>query len=249
TIAHGGVLGRQAEGIPAHRLHHVVAAHAQVAREHVAYRVVAHVAHVQPPGWVRQHRQAVELRARGVLAHLERAPLGPVGLRGALDSRGIVALLHRGLAVRAAVSHGNRSGTKIWASPRWISSATFLPAAWVASCSSFAVCTRLPLMPRMMSPGSTSAAWAGPETSSTTRLPCVFACSFSCGASGRTVSPSALARSPPWPAGLPARAVSCGCSFSSATLTLMLCSLPLRHTDRVASEPGRIAAMAPESSP
>src|SRR5205823_6082873 len=198
AVADRRVLGRQAERIPAHGLQHVVSLHAQVARQHVADGVVAHVAHVQAPGRVRQHRQAVELRPRRILTRLEGAPLVPILLRGALDGRGIVALLHR--------CYGRRSGTKIWASSRWISNATLLPADLAASCSSFTECTRLPLMPRMMSPGSTSAACAGPATSSTTRLPCVFACSFSCGASGRTVSPSALARSLPWPAGLPWRA-------------------------------------------
>ena len=42
-----GVFRRQAEGIPAHRLHDVEAAHGVVAREHVTDGVIAHVAHVQ----------------------------------------------------------------------------------------------------------------------------------------------------------------------------------------------------------
>ena len=99
-------------------------------------------------------------------------------------------------------------------------------------------------MPRMMSPGSISAAWAGPVTCSTTRLPCVPACSFSRGSSGRTVRPSAPAcPAPGSPGPLLRLATVCCCSLSSATLTLKLCSRPLRHTARLASAPGRIAAI------
>ncbi len=68
-----GVLGRQAEGVPAHRLQDVVALHAHVAGQHVADGVVAHVAHVQLAARVREHAQAVVLRPRGVFARGERA--------------------------------------------------------------------------------------------------------------------------------------------------------------------------------
>ena len=46
AVLHGGVFGRQAERVPAHRLQNVVPAHAHEPRKHVADRVVAHVAHV-----------------------------------------------------------------------------------------------------------------------------------------------------------------------------------------------------------
>ena len=48
-LVHRRVLGRQAEGVPAHRVQHVEAARPLVARDHVAHRVVAHVAHVDAP--------------------------------------------------------------------------------------------------------------------------------------------------------------------------------------------------------
>ena len=48
VVLHRGIFGGQAEGIPAHRLQDVVAAHMVVAGEYVAYRVVAHMTHVQP---------------------------------------------------------------------------------------------------------------------------------------------------------------------------------------------------------
>ena len=43
------VLGRHAEGVPAHRVEHVEAARPLVARHHVAERIVAHVPHVDAP--------------------------------------------------------------------------------------------------------------------------------------------------------------------------------------------------------
>ena len=45
-VLHRGVFRRHAEGVPAHRLQHVLALHALVARDHVTDGVVAHVPHV-----------------------------------------------------------------------------------------------------------------------------------------------------------------------------------------------------------
>ena len=72
-----GVLGGQAEGIPAERVQHVVAAHPLHARHHVADDVVADVADVRVPGRIREHLEAVELRPRRIDVHLERAGRGP----------------------------------------------------------------------------------------------------------------------------------------------------------------------------
>ena len=86
------VLGRQPEGVPAHRLEHVLAEHPLVARDHVADRVVADVAHVQAPARVGEHREAVELLAGRVLGDAEGLRLLPVVLRRRLDRLGLVAL-------------------------------------------------------------------------------------------------------------------------------------------------------------
>src|SRR5690606_40678064 len=61
-----------------------------VAADHVADGVVAHVAHVQRAGRVRQHRQAEELRLAGLFGHLEGARVLPEALRGGLDQGGLV---------------------------------------------------------------------------------------------------------------------------------------------------------------
>ncbi len=68
AVLHRRVLGRQAEGVPAHRHQHIHAGHPQVAGQHVVDGVVAHMTHVQAPAGVRQHRAGVELRLGGVFA-------------------------------------------------------------------------------------------------------------------------------------------------------------------------------------
>ena len=94
VVLQRSILGRHAEGVPAHRLQHVVALHLVEAGEHVADGVVAHVAHVQFPGWVREHRQAVVLGLAGVFDGTGGARLVPVLLGGALDVGRDVFVLH-----------------------------------------------------------------------------------------------------------------------------------------------------------
>ena len=53
------IFRRQTERIPAHRVQHVESAHALVTRHRVANRVIAHVAHVQSSGGVRQHFEEI----------------------------------------------------------------------------------------------------------------------------------------------------------------------------------------------
>ena len=85
AVLHRRVLGRQAEGIEADRLQHIPAEHALIARDHVADRVIAHMPHVQPPARVREHRKAIELLARRVLARLEGLVLVPERLGAVFD--------------------------------------------------------------------------------------------------------------------------------------------------------------------
>ena len=94
AVRHRGVLGGQAERVPAHRLQHVVALHAVVAGEHVADGVVAHVPHVQLARGVREHRQAVVLGLVAGFHGAEGLRFVPEFLRFALDDVRIVFLLH-----------------------------------------------------------------------------------------------------------------------------------------------------------
>ena len=88
---HGGVLGRHAEGVPAHRMQHVEARGALVARDHVAHGVVAHMAHVDAPRRIGEHLQHVVFRARVVVAGREDAALVPDLLPAGLGLAGVVA--------------------------------------------------------------------------------------------------------------------------------------------------------------
>ena len=85
-----GVLGGQAERVPAERMQHVEAAHPLHARDDVANHVVADVADVRVPGRVREHLEAVVLRLGGVLGDLERARIAPPVLPLLLDCLGLV---------------------------------------------------------------------------------------------------------------------------------------------------------------
>ena len=76
----GGVLGRQAERVPAERMQHVEAAHPLHPRHHVADDVVAHVPDVRVAGGIGEHLQAVELRTRGIGVDLEGAPCSSTAL-------------------------------------------------------------------------------------------------------------------------------------------------------------------------
>ena len=96
-----GVLGGQAEGVPAHRLEHVVALHAMEARQHIADGVVAHMPHVQLARRVGEHRQAVVFRLRGVGDDLEGLLAVPVLLGCGFNDRGGVFFLHGGTFVSA----------------------------------------------------------------------------------------------------------------------------------------------------
>jgi len=51
----GGVFGGQAERVPPHRMQDVETPGAHEARDHVAHRVIAHMAHVQPPRRIGEH--------------------------------------------------------------------------------------------------------------------------------------------------------------------------------------------------
>src|SRR5881396_823934 len=79
------VLRGQPERVPAHRVEHVEAAHRLVTGEEITDRVVAHVTHVDAPGRVREHLQAVELGAARILGDAELLRVFPGPLPPGLD--------------------------------------------------------------------------------------------------------------------------------------------------------------------
>ncbi len=76
----GRVLGRHAEGIPAHRVENVPARHPPVAGQHVSDRVVANVSHVEVTARVRKHLHEIVLRLARILGDTEQIPLRPEAL-------------------------------------------------------------------------------------------------------------------------------------------------------------------------
>ena len=93
-IGNGGVFRRQAEGVPAHRLHHVLALHALVAGNHVADGVVANVAHVQLAAGVGEHGQAVVLGLARLFLHFEGFVGFPEVAGGLFYVTWVVLLVH-----------------------------------------------------------------------------------------------------------------------------------------------------------
>ena len=95
-----GVFSRQAEGIPSHRSHDVVAAHTAVTVQHVIQGVVAYVAHVKLPGRIGKHRANIVFRffmAGGIKRMLDRAVdilCLPLGLNFRFDEFRRVGLTH-----------------------------------------------------------------------------------------------------------------------------------------------------------
>ena len=87
----GVLLGRQAEGVPAHRVQHVEAAHPPVAGQDVGGGVALRVADVQAgPAGVREHVEDVELRLVRQVRRAEGLVLQPVFLPARLDRLGVV---------------------------------------------------------------------------------------------------------------------------------------------------------------
>ena len=85
AVVDGGVLGGEAEGVPPHRVEHVVPAHPLVPREQIADGVHAHVTHVDAARRVREHLEAVILRPGRILRDLELLAILPRALPPGFD--------------------------------------------------------------------------------------------------------------------------------------------------------------------
>ena len=77
VVLHRGVFRRHAERVPAHRMEDVEAARPQIAGDHVAHRVIAHMADMNAPRRIREHLQDVIFRPRIVVAGLENVRVRP----------------------------------------------------------------------------------------------------------------------------------------------------------------------------
>ncbi len=86
---HGRVLGRHAEGVPAHRVQNIIALGALGPRHHIAHHIVAGVAHVDVARRIGEHLEHIVFRPAGVLRH-EGGGLGPAGLLAGFGGLGFV---------------------------------------------------------------------------------------------------------------------------------------------------------------
>ncbi len=93
-VLHCGVLCRQAEGVPPHRVQHILAQHALVAGDDIGDGVVAHMAHVQLAAGVGEHREAVEFLPSCILLHGKALLLLPVLLGGLFKNLRLVMRVH-----------------------------------------------------------------------------------------------------------------------------------------------------------
>ena len=82
---HRRVFGGHAEGVPAHRVQHVMAGREFVAGDYVAHRVVAHMAHVNAARRVREHLEHVVFGLVGAAGGAENTGLFPCGLPFGFD--------------------------------------------------------------------------------------------------------------------------------------------------------------------
>jgi len=56
VVFHCGIFCGETEGVPAHRLQHILAEHALEARDDIADRVITHMTHMEVTARVRKHR-------------------------------------------------------------------------------------------------------------------------------------------------------------------------------------------------
>ncbi len=89
-VLHRRVFRRHAERVPAHRVQHIVAPGALVARDHIAHRVIARVADVNAPGRIGEHLEHIVFRPPVIIAGLEQLCLVPGFLPAGFCDTGIV---------------------------------------------------------------------------------------------------------------------------------------------------------------
>ncbi len=81
---HRRVLGRHPERVPAHRMKHFMTLHPAEARDDVAHRVVAHMAHVDAPRGIGEHLEHIGLGLAAVAVGREAVFFGPPRLPAAV---------------------------------------------------------------------------------------------------------------------------------------------------------------------
>ncbi len=88
------IFSRQAERIPAHRLHHILAQHALIAADHITDGVISDMPHMQLATGIWKHRQAIVLLLIRLLADNKSLLLIPQLLSIRFTGFRVVMLIH-----------------------------------------------------------------------------------------------------------------------------------------------------------
>src|SRR5690606_26099271 len=165
ALFHRRVLRRHAERIPAHRVQHFVPGHPLVAGQHVAHRIVAHVADVDAPRWIGEHLEDVALRLIAGAVRFEAARFVPCTLPSPVGVRRIETLLGHGYNPSEVQPIAERRRSR--ALVRMISSSFCTVAAWTGASTQALPCSTW----RLAATRSASArrSWSRIETETLTR--------------------------------------------------------------------------------
>ncbi len=102
ALFHRRIFGGHAEGVPAHRVQHLVPHRLLVARQHVAHRVIAHMADMDAPRRIGEHLEHVALGLGGSAIRAESLRLFPRALPVRIGAGGI----ETGFAAHASGVYG-----------------------------------------------------------------------------------------------------------------------------------------------
>ena len=95
-LFHRRIFSRHAKAVPAHRVEHGMAGHPLIARQHIAHRIVADMAHMDAPAGIGEHLQHIGLGARVAGRRGgEDASLLPNLLPMAIGLKGVEARAHK----------------------------------------------------------------------------------------------------------------------------------------------------------
>ncbi len=88
------VFSRKSKGIPAHRVHDIIALRPFIARDHIAQRIIADMAYVDATRGIREHFKDVIFFAFVVFGDFERFAFRPFFLPFGFGLPDIIALCH-----------------------------------------------------------------------------------------------------------------------------------------------------------
>ena len=92
-LLHRSIFSRHSESIPAHRMQHFKPAHRLIARQHIAHRVIADMAHMDAPAGIGEHFQHIALGLCAIAIGCETGGIVPHALPARVGLARLEALL------------------------------------------------------------------------------------------------------------------------------------------------------------